>query len=176
MALQQTLDYHISALGNGNIGSWNTLSTGAQDSVLLCAKSAGYRQVLRNISYPPTVIAGKSLHIKAEWSNVGVAPVYRNWIAVYRICNKVTGKVIWSTPSKIDFRTLLPTFDFASKLDVPRVIEEDAILPFNIQKGEYDLEIMVTEPTNYFPPLKLAIQGRKPNGAYAIGSLRVLSK
>lgn len=175
-SLQQTIDYHISAIGNGNIGKWEELSDGAKDSMLLTAKTAGYRNVLRNLSYPSNIVPGQSIHLLAEWSNTGVAPVYRDWNVTYRIISKNSGKLLCSLPSKLDLRKLLPTYDFTTKKDSPLIVDDTFVIPAEIPKGNYEFEMLVSDPTLYLSPLQIAIQGRKSNGAYSLGQINVSAK
>ena len=175
LSLQQIIDYHISSIGNGNIGDWTSLSNGARDTMLLCAKTSGYRNVLRSVCFPSKALAGQSIRFQAEWSNLGVAPAYRDWNVTYRICNS-NGVLLWSIPSKLDLRKLLPSYDFITKNETPIVVEDEFLIPASTPSGNYLLEMMVSDPTLYFSPLQIAIQGRKPNGAYIIGDIEVIRK
>jgi hypothetical protein len=137
------------------------------------AKIAGYRLVLRNITYPATLAPGAQATIRAEWSNVGVAPVYQNWKVSYRICEKISGDVKGEITSSLNLRTILPTLDQATKVDTPVVIEDALVLPTGLATGEYELELFISDPTGYRLPLRLAIAGRKSNGAYSLGTLKI---
>jgi uncharacterized protein YjdB len=173
LGVQQIIDYHVSAVGNGNIGDTLTLSTGAKDSIRQSARIAGFRNVLRSVSYPTTIIPGQSIRINAEWSNIGVAPTYNNWIVNYRLCNRSTGVPVWSRASKYDLRKLLPTFDFSTAVDVSVFSCDTLDIPTTLVYGNYDLEVLVTDSAQYYNPMKLGNVGQKANGAYGLGSVVV---
>ena len=173
IVLNQIIDYHISSIQNTNIVPWSTLSQGAKDSLLSCVKSSGFRYIIRSVNCPAVFVPGQTINLKSEWSNVGNAPIYRDWKVTYRITNQTSGAVVLEIPSTIDLRKLLPTYSFATTIDVPVLFNDFFVLPANFSKGNYNLEIIVTDPTNYLAPLKLAILGRKTSGAYGLGTIGV---
>ena len=176
LGLQQVIDYHISGIGNGNFGtglSWSSMSTDAQLTMINSSKTAGYRYILRDVTTPSVFVPGQSVRFVANWSNVGVAPAYRNWAVKYRIVHPTTNALIWETTSKLNLRTLLPTYNFSTAVDTPFTIDETFTLPQNIALGTYSLEVLITDIDNYYSPLKLANQNRKSSGAYLIGNVVV---
>ncbi len=176
LGLQQVIDYHISGIGNGNFGtglSWSTMSTDIQNAMLSSTKTAGYRYILRDVTTPSVFVPGQSVRFVANWSNVGVAPAYRNWAVKYRIIHPTTSALIWETTSKLNLRTLLPTYNFSTSVDTPFTIDETFTLPQNIALGTYSLEVLITDIDNYYSALKLANQNRKSTGAYPIGNVVV---
>ncbi|MEI8087655.1 MAG: DUF4832 domain-containing protein, partial [Paludibacter sp.] len=176
LGLQQVIDFHISGIGNGNFGSnlsWSTMTTDAQNAMVNSAKTAGYRYVLRDVITPTVFVPGQLVRFVANWSNVGVAPAYRNWQVKFRLVHPTTGTLIWESPSKVNLRTLLPTYNFTTAFDTPFAVDETFTFPQNITLGTYSLEVLITDVDNYYPPLKLANQNRKSNGAYPIGNVVV---
>lgn len=173
MGLSQVTTYHISEIGNGNFDTWATLTTAKKDSIVLCAKTSGYRLLLRSLTFPNTIVAGNKASFSAEWSNIGVAPVYRDWRVTYRICNTGSGAVVWEGNSKLNLRTILPTYNQTTKIDVPIKVDDSFDIPANLLKGNYTLEVIIPDTANYLNPLRLAIQGRKSNGAYTIGTVTI---
>ena len=171
--LPEVIEYHISAIGNGNINDWTTMRKTAQDSILLCVKTAGYRNILRSLTYPDTILPGQTALFKAEWSNVGVAPVYRDWEIKYRIYNSTSGAIIWEGISKLNLRTLLPTLNRTTLIDTPVFVDDSFNIPRGLAAGNYSLEVIIIDPTTYYNPLKLAILGQKSNGAYSLGTIRI---
>ena len=173
-ALPQVVDYHVSSIGgNLDASQWNLYTTGFKDTMLNCIKYSGYRYIIRSVSSPAVFVPGQTINLKSEWSNVGIAPIYRDWKVSYHITNQTTGALVLEIPSTIDLRKLLPTYSFATTVDVPIIYDDSFVLPANFSKGNYNLEIMVSDPTNYLSPLKLAIQGRKTTGAYGLGAILV---
>ena len=176
LGLQQVIDYHISGIGNGNFGtglSWSSMTTDAQLTMINSSKTAGYRYILRDVTTPSVFVPGQSVRFVANWSNVGVAPAYRNWAVKYRIIHPTTSALIWETTSKLNLRTLLPTYNFSTSVDTPFTIDETFTLPQNIALGTYSLEVLIPDIDNYYSPLKLANQNRKSTGAYPIGNVVV---
>jgi hypothetical protein len=176
LGLQQVIDYHISGIGNGNFGSnlsWSTMTTDAQITMINSSKTAGYRYILRDVTTPTLFVPGQSVRFVANWSNVGVAPTYRNWAVKYRIVHPTTSALIWETTSKLNLRTLLPTYNFSTSVDTPFTVDETFTLPQNIALGTYSFEVLITDIDNYYSPLKLANQNRKSTGAYPIGNVVV---
>jgi hypothetical protein len=176
LGLPQVVDYHISNIGNGNFGSnltWSTMTTEAKDAMLNSAKTSGYRYILRDVTTSSVLIPGQPVRFLSNWSNVGVAPTYRNWLVKFRLVHPTTGALVWETPSKLNLRTLLPTYNFSTVVDTPFAVDETFTLPQNISLGTYSLEVLITHVDNYFSPLKLANQNRKSTGAYPIGNVIV---
>lgn len=172
----QTLQYHVSAISNGNIDAWNSLTATQQSSFLQSVKMSGYRYVLRSLAYADSLIAGKDNVVKTVWSNIGVAPAYRNWTVKYRLCDVNSGTLVWETVSTLDLRTLLPTYNFTTKIDSPVTITDTFTPPANLTPGVYNLELLITDASGYSNPLKIAISNRKSTGAYPLGTMRVVQK
>lgn len=172
LALKQVVNCHVSAVANGNF-VWADMSASAKDSLIFASKTAGYRPILRSVTYPARFIPGQSLRINATWSNLGVAPVYRDWNITYRLCDTITGLPVWETPSKLKMRNLLPTYNFATQQDVPVLFFDTLTVPSNIRAGNYAFEMLIADPTSYFPPLRLANMGRKASGAYDLGKVSI---
>ena len=175
-ALRQIIDYHVSSIGNTNDTKWNEISQGVKDTLINCIKYAGYRFILRNIQYPKTISSGQIVNLKSEWSNVGVSPIYRDWKVYFRLCNPTTGAVLYEAPSTIDLRKLLPTYSFTTNVDTPISYLDSFVVPSDFKNGNYNLELIITDPTTYLAPLKLAIKGRKINGAYDLGTIVISTK
>jgi hypothetical protein len=176
MSMNQVQKFHASSIGNGNIGKWDEVSDNGKDTILSCVKATGYRYALKSVSCPSSIVSGQTIHIQSEWSNFGVAPIYTNWKVTYTLSEKSSGKVVWTGTSKLSLKTLLPTLEASSKMDIPVLVDDQFEIPATLPKGKYNLELSVLDPTNYFNPLKLAIQGIKANGAYSLGEIKVSTK
>lgn len=172
----QTLQYHISAISNGNIDAWSSMTSVQQSSFLQSVKMSGYHYVLRSFGYADSLIAGKSNTVKTIWSNVGVAPAYRLWNVKYRLCDTSTGSIVWETVSSLDLRTFLPTYNFTTIIDSPQTVQDTFTLPSSVAAGNYNLEMIVVDALNYYNPLKIAISGRRSDGSYPLGTIRVVTK
>ena len=172
---KQIIAFHVSAIGNGNFGteSWNAIDSQNQKAMILSAKTAGYRLILRSLIYPVNISSGHEARFVAQWSNVGVAPVYRDWRVSYQLRNQNSGAVVWEGVSKINLRSLLPTLNRTNQVDTPTNIADTFLPPAGLGAGTYDLEVLVSDPTGYSNPLRLAIQGIQTNGAFAMGTIQI---
>jgi hypothetical protein len=173
LGLQQIINYHVSAVGNGNFGLWSALSAVQQGELLTSAKMSGFRFVLQALTVPKQIKRGAEATFSARWSNAGVAPAYHNWRVDYRLTDQ-SAKTAWQAASRLDLRTLLPTVNHADKTDAPVTVNDSFVIPDSIQPGTYQMEIIVSDPAGYYQsPLKLAIDGRKADGAYSLGTVSV---
>ena len=169
---QEVIDYHGSAIGNGNfIAAWNLTTQGFKDTMLLCAKTSGYRFVIRSVLHPTTIYPGQSVSFTTKWSNVGVATLYENRQVIFRISNIATGAVIWQGISSLNLRGFLPTIVVATQVDTPQTVNDTFLIPGGLTQGTYNLDVIVSDPTAYYTPLNLAITGRKTDGAYSLGTI-----
>lgn len=121
----------------------------------------GYRFVLRKFTYPARVKSGGELAFTSWWENKGVAPCYRPFRLALRLLSP-TGKRILVT--KADLRSWLPGDN----------LYDDAVtIPADVAEGAYDLQIGVLDERFDEPDVKLAIEGRRPDGWYSLGKITV---
>lgn len=96
-------------------------------------------------------------------ANNGSAPVYDPCTVTFQLRSS-TGAVVVPSPSMIDLRTYLPgSTSGAAPLAVPS----------SIAKGTYTLTVLVTDPTGYLAPMRLANASAMSDGAYVVGSVSV---
>lgn len=162
-ASTQISDYHISAVGNGNvsIGGSNTSALFVNNG-----KKAGYRLALIDVSLPNPLVANTTNNLVSRWQNTGNAPTYEPWAITYQLEN-AAGTVVASSTSTLDLKSLLPT-----------TIPQSASDPINltgIVPGTYTLSVIVKDPRGLRQPLPLAIAGRRTSGSYPLGSVTVSS-
>ncbi len=128
-------------------------------------KRVGYRLVLRRIEHPATVTAGGELALTMDWENTGVAPPYRDYRLAFRLVSNSEPEpspVVISTAESI--RGWLPG---------PCKSELKLSLPPNVRPGVYTLAVGVVPPGSQVPEVKLAIEGRVPDGWYPLTRLEV---
>jgi len=101
------------------------------------------------------------LSFTSLWENIGVAPIYKDYKLAIRLKNSKRTQVL-STCA--DLLTWMPG-------DI--VYDETLYIPFDIPTGTYQLEIAIVSPVSYEPRVKLAIDGRKEDGWYAMGEIEV---
>ena len=124
------------------------------------ARKMGYRLILRRFEHPKRLARGEKLHLQTWWYNAGVAPVYKRYSMALRI-GSGPGAAVIDVP--IDVTKMLPG-DLVHEADLP----VSALPP-----GEHPLSIALLDPTTRQPAVKLAIEGLKPDGYYALGTLQV---
>ena len=73
------------------------------------------------------------------------------------------GAIVASADLGLDLRTVLP-----GTTDV-----QDVARPGQLRRGRYTLWLTVTDPVGYLAPMNLAVAGRRADGAYPIGAVRV---
>jgi len=160
---RQIREYHASVLSNGNFGTTNP-SDCVGENIRSTFKATGYRLVLEGGSIS-AVTAGKSFVLKLQWKNIGIAPTYETWNAVIQLKNS-SKVVVWSDTSQFKPKLFLPQSQATS-------ITDNFVLPANIAPGNYDLSIVIKDPSGYRAPLPLAIQGRNADGSYSLKNIVV---
>ena len=69
---------------------------------------------------------------------------------------------------------LRKTFQFQSVLMLGDNLYDDrVVVPANIPPGTYELEIALLDSVSRTPKVRLAIEGRTPDGWYVLGKIRV---
>jgi len=124
-------------------------------------KKLGYRFVLRKLEYPKAVKAGRMIPVHMWWLNAGVAPLYHeHWLAV-----ELRGAEAAATVRvPVDIRRWLPG---------DSVFDGTLYVPETLKPGEYRFRVAILDPRTETPAIRLAIEGRQPDGWYEVGSIRV---
>jgi hypothetical protein len=128
-----------------------------------CLRLLGYRFVVRTIEHPAEVERGKTVEVKLEWENIGVAPCYADYRPALALAD-AQGKRSAVAVSEARVREWLP-----GKISL---VEKIAV-PANLAPGEYGLQLAVVDPATNEPVVRLAIGGRRDDGWYPISRLRV---
>lgn len=163
---QQVKTYHLSLLGNGNIGNWNSLTTSDKNTFIDSGKNMGYRYVLNDMVYQSQVTTATSFILTSHWSNVGVAPTYDTWIPTVQLKNS-SGSVVWEGNSTLNLKNLLPTGS------TPVTQNDSFQISPVVPTGTYSLSLVVKDSQNYYKPMELAIKNRNSDGSYTIGTVTV---
>ncbi len=155
--VDQSLKWHIS--------SFNAKSSPVPDewwpAVNRWLTRMGYRFVLRKFTYPSRVKAGGELAFTSWWENKGVAPCYRGFRLALRLL------------SPTDKRILVTKADLRSWLPGDNLYDNAVIIPADTPEGPYELQIGVLDERFDEPDVKLAIEGRRPDGWYNLGKISV---
>lgn len=121
----------------------------------------GYRMILRRLEYPKSVEAGSMMPVHMWWFNAGVAPVYRDYILAVELYSAAASCVI-HTPAHVN-----------KWLPGDAVFDSTVYVPARIPQGEYRFRVALLDPETLQPAVRLAIEGRQPDGWYDLGPITV---
>jgi hypothetical protein len=155
--IDQSLKWHISSFN----GKSSAVPEEWRPNVERWLKRMGYRLVLRRLTFPAQVSAGGKLAYTSWWENKGVAPSYRRFPLALRL-KGASGAAVLATDA--DIRKWLPGDN----------LHDGAVfLPPDLPGGEYTLSLALVDPDTREPRVRLAIEGREPDGWYSLGTVRV---
>ncbi len=159
------VDYIIDESLKWHLSSFNAKSSPVPDEwwpqVNRWLKRMGYRFVLRKFTYPARVRPGDKLGFTSWWENKGVAPCYRRFRLALQL-GGVGQNVLLVTSA--DLRLWLPG---------DNLYDNAVVVPENLAEGEYDLSLGILDERIDEPRVKLAIEGRRPDGWYGLGKIRI---
>ncbi len=155
--LAQALRWHITSL---NIKS-SAIPPAWKKQFDEFQKRMGYRFVLRRLEYPRAARAGQMMPLHMWWLNAGVAPLYREyWLAIE--FHSQLGSAMTRVPA--DVRKWLPG---------DAVFDGTVSVPDNLKAGTYRFRVALLDPRTQQPALRLAIEGRQPDGWYDLGAIAI---
>lgn len=160
--LQKGLEWHVSVLNAKS----HPLPAAWRSRLEQFQKELGYRFVLRSLTHDAAVAAGRTLPVRAEWENVGVAPIYRPWPLAYRLRNGA-GQIVAQRTSDVDVRTWLPK--------ALQTREEMISIPAGLAPGTYQLDVAILDQAGRVPYVALAIEGQRDDGWYQVSTVAVTS-
>jgi len=159
------IDYIIDQSLKWHISSFNAKSSAVPDEwrpqVDRWLKRMGCRFVLRKFTYPAQVTPDSPLSFTSWWENKGVAPCYRPARLAFRLDGS-GGQIVLVTDA-----------DLLSWLPGDNLYDDTVVVPSDTPRGEYDLQIAVLDERIDEPSARLAIEGRRPDGWYDLGKIRV---
>lgn len=163
--IQEAKLTHVSWMGP-NAPSQEPAGGPLQSNIDRFLTTIGYRFVISEESHEEEVKAGGTLKIKLNVSNRGVAPFYFNWPLELSLTDSA-GVVKVTKITQTDIRKWLPgNSEAASEL----------VLPSNLPKGEYTVNAAILDPETGLPGIDFAIDSRRSDGRYALGTVRVTEK
>ena len=95
------------------------------------------------------------------WLNAGVAPVYRPYIMAFELY------------SSTDKGMIRAGADLGKWLPGDAVFEDALQVPEHLKPGVYRLRLALLDPQKLAPAIRLAIEGRQPDGWYDLGTIAV---
>jgi len=155
--IDQSLKWHISSFNAKS----SPIPKAWEPNVRRWLNRMGYRLALRKLTYPCVVEPGDDMTITTWWENLGVAPCYRKYDLALRLTNG-QNEIVLKTDA--DIREWLPGDN----------LHDQALrLPESLQAGQYQVALGLLDPVTCAPAIKLAVEGRGPDGWYAVGSIEV---
>jgi len=124
-------------------------------------KKIGYRFILRKLEYPSAVRPGEMMPVNTWWLNAGISPVYYPYTLAFRL---VSGRTRVEIPTPADIRQWLPG---------DALFESTLYVPDSLEPGQYRLGVAILDPRTGLPAIRIAIEGRQPDGWYDLGDIRV---
>ena len=170
-ALYQVKTYHIAMIGDGNF-FYEPYSFLQQQYMKQTFATSGSRFVLNHVTMPSRIATNTPFLVTSVWSNMNVTPAYNPWNIMLRLADS-RGNIVWQGKSKLDLQKLMPTKNSITPTNTPIEFTERFTLPSTLTTGTYALSIQVVDPSHYYEPLHLAIQGRASDGSYALGKVSI---
>ena len=134
-----------------------------QKNINKLLKVIGYRFVLEKEEHRKIVKPGEKLEVMMNWSNKGIAPFYFDWEMELSLADP-KGNIIASSRQLGVVPKLLPgNTKHVQTLTIPSVLAP----------GNYNLCIAIINPETEKPGIALAIKGRRNDGRYNLGMLKV---
>lgn len=155
--IDQSLKWHISSFNNKSMPvpkQW-------EPQVNRWLRKMGYRFVLRKFIYPDKVKANSKLTFTSWWENTGVAPCYRKFPVALRLRSDKKTAV------------LITDADITKWLPGDNLFDSSVTVPAGLPAGEYDLQIGILDLFTKEAKIKLAIEGRQPDGWYQLGKIKI---
>jgi len=155
--LAQALRWHVSSV---NIKS-SAIPPEWKDRFDDFQKKMGYRFVLRRLEYARRAKAGTMAPLHMWWLNAGVAPVYRPYELALQIMSP-SGLATIKLP--VDVRKWLPG---------DAVYDGSIYIPPTLKSGDYRLRVALLDPRTEQPAIRLATEGRQPDGWFDVGAVSI---
>ena len=121
-------------------------------------KKIGYRFVLRRLEYPSTAAAGDhdaGQHVVVE---------RRRRAGVWRILARACASTTPSSRVPVDVRKWLPG---------DAVFDGTLFVPESVKPGKQRVQVAMLSPRTGQPAIRLAIEGRQPDGWYDVGTIEI---
>lgn len=157
--VSKTLGYHATYVHNKS----NPIPTGFLTEVKRLVIKLGFRLVLRKADFPGSVTPGAVERVILNWSNVGIAPPYRDFRIGFRLRN-VEGTLGSVTETASSIKGMLPG-DSTMTVSYP--------VPTGSNTGNYTLELGLIYHGATDHTVPLAIQRKTQDGWYPLGAIVV---
>lgn len=134
-ALQQVRDFHISAVGNGNLSPWASFTPMEQQTLLQIGREAGhrYRPEAASVTLSPQGLLTGFVRLR----NDGNAPATEPWDVRLELVG-TAGEVVWFLPLALDLSTL----QGGGAAQTAPILGQLPALP----RGTYPLRLVARDP------------------------------
>ncbi len=90
-------------------------------------------------------------------------------------CCTVLQKIPSCSSSQNNEKTeiLVTNADIRTWLPGDNLYDDTVLVPSNMSRGEYDLQIGILDPMSNKPKVKLALSGKQPDGWYYLGKIKI---
>jgi hypothetical protein len=155
--LDQALRWHVSSV---NIKS-SAIPPQWKNQFEEFEKKMGYRFILRRLEYPQQVRPGEMMAVNMWFLNAGVSPVYGDYTLAVELSSSENSAII---KTSADVRKWLPG---------DAVFDGTLFVPQTLKPGQYHFRVGLLNSRTGLPAIKLAIEGRQPDGWYDLGTIEV---
>lgn len=171
VAQQQVRDFHISTVGNGNIGdlsvnSWASFTPTEQQQFIQVGREAGYRYRVDTANVGLT--GNGLLTVSAVVRNDGNAPTYEPWDVLLELTNG-SGTVVWSQALVGDLKTNQgagASQSFSTSVQLPAQATGD----YTLKMVARDARRLSATPVR--APLRWTVAERTTDGGVDLATLR----
>jgi len=164
LGAKQVRDFHISQTSSGNLEvPYTQMTVEQQRGYTDAARSAGYRYAVRKVVVPRRIERDDKVQLVTRWVNAGSAPTYDEWDVELRLHD--------ASDRRVAVRTL--DLDLGKLLPGGETYRLSARFP-KVRSGTYSISLAVTDPVGYLAPMSLANHGRRADGSYRVGSMRIV--
>ena len=142
----------------------------------------GYRLVLKRLTHPARVQAGRPMALAMTWQNVGSAPCYRPYRVAYRLTGAGRSETLvggvtvegWMPGTAADLsEPALSSPDWDLPRGPPADVRDRVTLPADLPPGTYRLAVGIVGTDGAAPVVRLGIEGRDADGWYPLGTIVV---
>ena len=157
--IDESLKWHISSFNSKS----SPVPVEWEPNVKRWLNRMGYRLVLRKFTYPASIEPNGTLAFTSWWENKGVAPCYKPFSLALRLIGPDGSEI------------LMTGADINSWLPGDNLYDGKVFVPSDIPPGEYELALAIVDE-NQKPRVRLAIEGRRNDGWYRLGTVQVIPR
>jgi hypothetical protein len=158
--VEQAIKWHVSSFNNKS----SAVPEAWWPEVNEWLRHMGYRFVLRRFAFPSEIDPSRRFTYESWWENKGNAPVYKAYTVTLRFTDRAGS---WTVPLDDDPRRWLPG-------DI--VHSGDVYLPREMEAGDYQIAIALTDPITRQPQIHLAVEGERADGWFPLGAVKLKSE